>query len=145
MIYSGSIERIDFGEEHEPKGWVVATVQRGRTEWQFHKHYNRPARPFITIAVDVRKEEGDPTPAVVEAIGKHDLTDAVVRVVLQLRAEQETLLQEREVLRALQGRLLHRRHRQGHRAGGAAAPRRDLGRVVAAGRSCWRAISRSGT
>jgi hypothetical protein len=39
---------------------------------------------------------------VVEAIGGHDLTDAVVRVVLRLRAEQETLLQEREVLRALQ-------------------------------------------
>jgi hypothetical protein len=38
----------------------------------------------------------------VEAIGQYDLTDAVVRVVLQLRAEQETLLQEREVLRALQ-------------------------------------------
>ena len=103
VIYSGSIERIDFGEEREPKGWVVATVQRGRTDWQFHTHYNRPARPFVTIAVDVREEEGDPTPAVLAAIAGHDLTDAVVRVSLRLRAEQETLLQEREVLRALQG------------------------------------------
>ena len=102
VIYSGSIERIDFGEEHEPKGWVVATVQRGQTDWQFHKHYNRPVRPFVTIAVDVRKVEGDPTPTVIEAIAGYDLTDAVVRVSLQLRAEQETLLQEREVVRALQ-------------------------------------------
>jgi exonuclease SbcD len=103
VIYSGSIERIDFGEEREPKGWVVATVQRGHTPWQFHTHYKQPARPFITIAVDVRDTEGDPTPAVVEAVGRHDLADAVVRVSLQLRAEQDTLLQEREVLRALQG------------------------------------------
>jgi exonuclease SbcD len=101
VVYSGSIERIDFGEEREPKGWVVATVQRGRTDWQYVTHYKRPARPFVTIAVDVREETGDPTPAVLAAIEQRDLTDAVVRVSLRLRAEQETLLQEREVLRAL--------------------------------------------
>jgi exonuclease SbcD len=101
VIYSGSIERIDFGEEREPKGWVVATIQRGQADWQFVTHYKRPARPFVTIAVDVRGEEGDPTPAVLAAIAQRDLTDAVVRVSLRLRAEQETLLQEREVLRAL--------------------------------------------
>jgi DNA repair protein SbcD/Mre11 len=101
VIYSGSIERIDFGEEREPKGWVVATIQRGQADWQFITHYKRPARPFVTIAVDVRSEEGDPTPAVLAAIEQRDLSDAVVRVSLRLRAEQETLLQEREVLRAL--------------------------------------------
>ncbi|HSN74111.1 MAG TPA: exonuclease SbcCD subunit D [Anaerolineae bacterium] len=101
VIYSGSIERIDFGEEREPKGWVVATIERGRADWQFITHYQRPARPFVTIAVDVREETGDPTPAVLAAIEQRDLTDAVVRVSLRLRAEQETLLQEREVLRAL--------------------------------------------
>lgn len=103
VIYSGSIERIDFGEEREPKGWVVATIQRGRADWQFVAQYRRPARPFITIAVDLRGEEGDPTPAVLAAIAQRELTDAVVRVNLRLRAEQETLLQEREVLAALHG------------------------------------------
>jgi exonuclease SbcD len=102
VVYSGSIERIDFGEEREPKGWVVATVQRGQTEWTYHTHYQRPARPFLTIRVDAREEEGDPTPAVVDAIAKHDLRDGVVRVILRLRVEQEVLLQERELLRALQ-------------------------------------------
>jgi exonuclease SbcD len=101
VVYSGSIERIDFGEEREAKGWVVATVQRGQADWQFVTHYRRPARPFVTIAVDVREETGDPTPAVLAAIEQRDLTDAVVRVSLRLLAEQETLLQEREVLRAL--------------------------------------------
>lgn len=101
VVYSGSIERIDFGEEREPKGWVVATVQRGRTDWQFIPHYKRPTRPFVTIAVDVRAEQGDPTPAVLAAIAQRDLADAVVRISLQLRAEQEALLREREVLVAL--------------------------------------------
>jgi exonuclease SbcD len=49
VIYSGSIERIDFGEEHEPKGWVAATVRArpGRMA-TFITHYKRPARPFVT-------------------------------------------------------------------------------------------------
>jgi exonuclease SbcD len=101
VIYSGSIERIDFGEEREPKGWVMATIARGQADWRFVTHYRQPARPFVTIAVDLRGQEGDPTPAVLAAIAQRDLTDAVVRVNLHLRAEQDTLLQEREVLRAL--------------------------------------------
>jgi exonuclease SbcD len=101
VIYSGSIERIDFGEEREPKGWVVATIERGRADWRFVTYYKLPARPFVTVAVDLRQQEGDPTPAVLAAIAGHDLKDAVVRVNLRLRAEQETLLQEREVLAAL--------------------------------------------
>ncbi len=103
VVYSGSIERIDFGEEREPKGWVVATVERGRTQWEFHTQYRRPPRPFVTVAVDLREVDGDPTAQVLEAIAAQPLEDAVVRVVLKLRAEQETLLQEREVLKALQG------------------------------------------
>ena len=102
IIYSGSIERIDFGEEHEPKGWVLVTVQRGKADWQFVTAYKFPTRPFVTIKLDVRAEEGDPTPLVIAAIEKHDLGDAVVRLVLRLREDQETLLQEREIMRALQ-------------------------------------------
>lgn len=102
VIYSGSLERIDFGEEREPKGWVVATVQRGHTDWQFITHYRRPSRPFVSITVDVRQEAGDPTAAVVAALARHDLNEAVVRVNLRLRADQERLLQEREIQRGLQ-------------------------------------------
>ncbi|MCB0253687.1 MAG: exonuclease SbcCD subunit D [Anaerolineae bacterium] len=102
VIYSGSIERIDFGEEREDKGWVLATVTRGKTDWQFVPAYKFPARPFITIKVDVREEEGDPTSMVLEAIERHQLDGAVVRMVLRLREDQETLLQEREIMRALQ-------------------------------------------
>ena len=60
IIYSGSPERIDFGEEREAKGWVVATIGEGQTIWRFQEQYRRPARPFRTIEVDVRDAE-DPT------------------------------------------------------------------------------------
>ncbi|MGC8779796.1 MAG: metallophosphoesterase family protein [Anaerolineae bacterium] len=103
VIYSGSIERIDFGEEHEPKGFVVAEIGDGPTTWQFVRGYRRQARPFVTIRADVR-DAADPTAAVVAAIRSHsDLSEAVVKVVVALRQEQEPLLVERELFRALEG------------------------------------------
>lgn len=103
VIYSGSIERIDFGEEHEPKGFVVAEIGDGPTTWEFVPGYRRQARPFVTVQADVRQAD-DPTAAVVEAIqAKPDLSEAVVRVLVTLRQEQEPRLAEREIFRALEG------------------------------------------
>ncbi len=103
VIYSGSFERIDFGEEREPKGFVVAEIGDGPTTWEFVRGYRRQARPFVTIRADVR-DATDPTAAVVEAIqAKPDLSEAVVRVIVTLRQEQEPRLAEREIFRALEG------------------------------------------
>jgi len=46
VLYPGSVERVDFGEEHEAKGFVIADVAPGRFEWEF---VETPARPFVTI------------------------------------------------------------------------------------------------
>jgi exonuclease SbcD len=35
VVYPGSIERIDFGEAREKKGYVMAEVNKGHTEWRF--------------------------------------------------------------------------------------------------------------
>jgi exonuclease SbcD len=103
VLYSGSIERIDFGEEHEPKGFVVAEISDGPTTWEFAAGYRRQARPFVTIKADVRATT-EPTAAVVEAIrARPDLAEAVVRVQVTLRQEQEALLVEREINKALEG------------------------------------------
>ncbi|MCX6029186.1 MAG: exonuclease SbcCD subunit D [Chloroflexi bacterium] len=102
VLYSGSIERIDFGEEHEPKGFVVAEIGDGPTTWEFVRGYKRQARSFVTVKADVR-DVADPTAAVVAAIkSRGDLSETVVRVVVKLRQEQEALLVEREITRALE-------------------------------------------
>ena len=98
VIYSGSIERIDFGEEREDKGFVVAEVERGRANWQFVK---TDARPFVTIEVDAQSD--DPTAEILEAIAARNIENAVVRIIVHTTAEKEPLVNEGEIRRALAG------------------------------------------
>ena len=98
VIYAGSIERIDFGEEREDKGFVVAEVERGRASWQFVK---TDARPFVTIEVDVQGD--DPTAEILAAIAARNIEDAVVRIIVHTPAEKEPLIVESEIRRALAG------------------------------------------
>ncbi|RME86378.1 MAG: exonuclease SbcCD subunit D [Caldilineae bacterium] len=100
IVYSGSLERIDFGEEREAKGWVLAEVSRGRTEYRFVTHYRREARRFVTIDCDCREVE-DPMEAILAHIARRDVAEAVVRVRLRLRADQDALIKEREIRTAL--------------------------------------------
>jgi exonuclease SbcD len=101
IVYSGSAERIDFGEEREPKGWVVATIGEGQTLWRFQEQYRRAARPFRTIEVDVRDAE-DPTAVVTQAVERAgDLSETVVRLVVTLDEAQELRLVDRDIKLAL--------------------------------------------
>lgn len=100
VVYAGSMERIDFGEEREPKGWVLAEVRRGHTTYEFVPHFARPARRFVTIDCDCRAAQ-DPTAAVLQAIAQRQVTDAIVRLRLRLRQEQDALIKESAIRAAL--------------------------------------------
>jgi exonuclease SbcD len=99
MVYSGSLERIDFGEEKEAKGFCWIELEKGSTTWQF---VEVNARPFVTINLDVR-EEDDPTMAAQAALAQHDLTGAIVRVNVRMRPEQDASLREKDLRTALRG------------------------------------------
>jgi len=93
VIYAGSLERIDFGEEGQPKGFCWVELARGETTWKF---VEADARPFVTVRADVR-EALNPLMALQQAVTAHDLQDAVVRLILHLRADQETLVRDRDI------------------------------------------------
>ena len=97
VVYSGSLERIDFGEEKEDKGFCWVELKRGATEWKF---IPVAARPFVTIRADVRDAE-DPTAALIQTLTRHDVAEAIVRVIVQLKADQTSQLRDRDVLAAL--------------------------------------------
>jgi exonuclease SbcD len=97
VIYPGSIERVDFSEEKEDKGYVMLELERGKVEWEFCP---LPVRTFRTIEVDVSKAE-DPQAVLMKAIAKHDIQDAVVRLIYKLRSEQMDLIDTASLHRAL--------------------------------------------
>lgn len=88
VIYPGSIERVDFSEEKEDKGYVMVDLQRKQVNWEFQP---LSVRVFRTIEIDVSKQE-DPQAAILKAIAKHDIQDAVVRLIYKLRSEQLDLI-----------------------------------------------------
>jgi len=97
IVYPGSLERIDFGEEHDQKGFCWVELARGQTTWQF---IEVKARPLVTIRADVRSAD-DPMQVVLDEIGRHDVTDAIVRVQIALKAHQEAALRDKDIAAAL--------------------------------------------
>jgi exonuclease SbcD len=103
VVYPGSMQRVDFGEEQDPKGFVVVTIDpaapagsRVKEEPEFHEVH---ARRFLTIRLKPKLD--DPTPEVLTEIDRQDVRDAVVRVILELSPQQDQLLQESAIRRAL--------------------------------------------
>ncbi len=84
VVYPGSIDRVDFSEEKEEKGYILVELQRGQANWQFCP---LPVRRFKTIKVDISAAE-EPQEALLTAIQKHQIQDAVVRLIYQLRPDQ---------------------------------------------------------
>ena len=88
IIYPGSIERVDFSEEKEAKGYVLVEVDKGQANWQF---VPLPARSFCTIEIDVSESE-NPEATIFKALQKYSIQDAVVRLIYKIRSEQLELV-----------------------------------------------------
>ena len=92
IVYSGSLERVDFGEESEDKGFCWVELSRGKADWKF---VPVRARPFVTLTLDVRGET-EPSEAVMRFLEDQSVDGAVVRLRLTLRDDQRVALRERD-------------------------------------------------
>ena len=99
LAYSGSLERIDFGEEKEAKGFCWVELTRGATRMTFIPVH---ARPFITLRADLQ-EADDPTAQATSTLAAHadEVAGAVVRAIVTLRHDQLAQFDAREVERLL--------------------------------------------
>ena len=104
VVYAGSLQRVDFGEERDDKGFCVIDIDRSKpqgsrlTNFEFVKN---GARRFLTVDVKLDSGDDDPTTTVIKAIEAEDLSEAIVRLRLTLPAELEPLLVESNIRDAL--------------------------------------------
>jgi len=89
VVYSGSIERIDFGERKEEKGFCLVSIpEKGKAIYEF---IPVATRPFIQI--DVTLTSGTPqTDQIIDAIKKHKLHNAIVKIVYQVPPGKKDLV-----------------------------------------------------
>ena len=110
IVYAGSIERVDFGEADDEKGFVLADVTRGRAEleWRPIPHL----RPFVHRFVQL-ESAADATARLLQALGPAEaLEGALVRLVVAYPQALERAIDEHALRRhaaaALSFRLIRR-------------------------------------
>ncbi|MEM6251929.1 MAG: exonuclease subunit SbcD [Cyanobacteria bacterium P01_D01_bin.156] len=84
VVYPGSIERVDFSEEKETKGFILAEID---TDKAVVKFCPLPVRVFKTLDVDLATTP-EPQPKLEKAIKKAKLADAVVRLIYKISPSQ---------------------------------------------------------
>ena len=106
MAYSGSLQRIDFGEERDAKGFCLVDIDplqpRGARLANF-QFIPVNARRFVTINVNLEQNDLDPTASVVQAIQRHNFHDAIVRLSIRLPEELQDRIDDTAIRQALVG------------------------------------------
>lgn len=105
VVYPGSLQRVDFAEEAEAKGFCVFDLDPSRPRGERVRDFRFVevgARPLLTIDVQVRAGE-DPTLAALAAAGANGsrLAHAIVRLRITMPAEAEPAFREQPVRQAL--------------------------------------------
>ena len=97
VVYAGSLERVDFGDENDTKGFVW--VEMGdEINYEF---VEVDARPYITIRLDVTGQRR-PMPNIVNQIKEMDLRRAIVRAIITVEQDGESKIIIPDIIKAIE-------------------------------------------
>ena len=106
VVYPGSIQRIDFSEERDEKGFMLIDLDQTKPQGERNvtaEFVAVAARKMLTIDVTTSPGE-DPTDAALDAVKRflgEGLEDSIVRMRISMEAEQEPAFNETRVRQAL--------------------------------------------
>ena len=104
--YSGSLERLDFSEEEDNKGFYLVEIEpdketgKRQVSLDFHPV---TGRRFLTINVNIEPQDTTPTSTVLKAIAEQEekVRDAIVRLQISLPVEIEGQLRDNDIRNAV--------------------------------------------
>jgi exonuclease SbcD len=106
VVYAGSLERLDFGEAEDEKGFYLVEIEEGEAagkravSFDFHPV---AGRRFLTVNATIEAGDVEPTATVLRAIAERadEVKDAVVRLNISLPSEVEGELRDGDIRSAL--------------------------------------------
>ena len=84
IIYSGSIDRIDFGERKEDKGFCDVTINK-----KYEPSINfikLNTRPFLQIETTLH-DQSDHTDQIIAAIKQYSIKDAIIKIIYKVPSD----------------------------------------------------------
>jgi exonuclease SbcD len=102
VIYPGSIERVDYGEAKEKKGFVIAEIENHHAEYSFRELHTRHMYNIHYEAENAETIQED----LLRLLPSHEAAkDAMIRLVISYPHAWETLIDERELRKQAEGAL----------------------------------------
>jgi exonuclease SbcD len=106
VVYAGSLERLDFSDEEDEKGFYVVEIDRDgasgerRVSFDFHPV---SGRRFLTVNLEIGPQDIDPTSTVLRAMAERvkKINGSIVRLNIRLPAEIEGQLRDGEIRNAV--------------------------------------------
>jgi len=102
VVYPGSLERLDFSEEEDNKGFYMVEIEpdkeTGKRQVSFDFH-QVTGRRFLTINIEIESPDAEPTSTVLRAIAEQEdrVRDTIVRLNISLPAETEGQLRDNDI------------------------------------------------
>ncbi len=99
VVYSGSIDRVDFNEESEPKGFCLVHLQDDMC--QEVEFVELDIRDMITMRIDLN-DSLNPTDDLVEVIESKPIDESIVRIFYTLDSSSDVKVDTNRIYKALE-------------------------------------------
>ena len=102
VVYPGSIERVNFGECNDKKGFVIAQIDNRHSSYTFRE---LEGRNFFSNEITIQNAETFQQEALAALPEADQIPDAMIRLIIHYPREWENFLDERELRKAAESAL----------------------------------------